>query len=127
MKSLIARGSKPLEGCQVVAIFCQFALQSLVIVCPYLVMNQSRMQRKTVFGCFVRIGLYVSQIAFGRFARKISERAEFIVTMSAQVFWSRTCVAFKLLRSLSDVHAEKREHYQLPSGMGSNLKGMLCW
>jgi hypothetical protein len=69
-------------------------------------MNQPNMWRKTVFGCFMRIGLYVSQIAFGRFARKTLERAEFIVAMTALVFWSWACVAFKLLHSLSDVHAE---------------------
>ncbi len=109
MKRCIARGLKPLEGCQVAAILCQFALQFLVIVCPYFMMNQSIMWRKTVFGCFMQIDLYVSQISFGRFARKLLERAKFIVTMSAQVFWSRACVAFRLLRSLLDVHAEKSE------------------
>jgi hypothetical protein len=62
-----------------------------------------------VFGCFMHIGLYVSRIAFVRFARKTLERAAFIMTMSAQVFWSRACVAFRLLRSLLDVHAEKSE------------------
>ncbi len=62
-----------------------------------------------MFGCFMHIGLYVSRIAFVRFARKTLERAAFIMTMSAQVFWSRACVAFRLLRSLLDVHAEKSE------------------
>jgi hypothetical protein len=93
MKRPVARGSKPLEGCQVVAILCQFSLQSSVVVRPYFVMNQGNMCRKTVFGCFMQIGLYVSRIAFGRFARKTLERAAFIVTMSTQVFWLRACVA----------------------------------
>ncbi len=83
MKRRVARGSKPLQGCQVVAILCQFFLQSLVVVRPYFVMNQSNMCRKTVFGCFMRIGLYVSRIILGRFARKTLESAAFIVTMSA--------------------------------------------
>ena len=65
------------------------------------------MCRKTVFGCFMRIGSYVSQIVVGRFARKTLEGVAFIVTMSAQVFWLRACVALRLLRSLSDVSAEK--------------------
>jgi hypothetical protein len=38
---------------------------------------------KNSLGCFIWIGLYVSRIAFGRFARKTLERATFIVTMSA--------------------------------------------
>jgi hypothetical protein len=80
------RGSKPFEGCQVAAILCQFSLPSLVVVCPYYVMNQSNMWRKTVFGCFMRICLYVSHTTFGRFARKTLERAVFIVTMTARVF-----------------------------------------
>jgi hypothetical protein len=70
-------------------------------------MNQSNMCRKTVVSRFMRIGLYVSQIALGRFAWKTSERAAFIVTMSAQVFWSWACVALRLSCSLLDVHAEK--------------------
>jgi hypothetical protein len=107
MKRRIARGLKLSEGYQVAAIHCQFSLQSLVVVRPYFVMNQSNMCRKTVFGCFVRISLYISQIALGRFVRKTSERATFIVTMFAQVFWLRACVALRLLCSLSDVHAEK--------------------
>jgi hypothetical protein len=48
-------------------------------------MNQSNMCRKTVFSCFMRIGSYVSQIALGRFARKTSERAAFMVLISALV------------------------------------------
>ncbi len=55
----------------------------------------------------MQIGLYVSQITFGRFARKTLERAAFIVTMSTRVFWSRASVALRLLHSLLDVHAEK--------------------
>jgi hypothetical protein len=82
-------------------------------------MNQLNMCRKTVSGCFMQIGLYVSQIAFGRFARKTSERAKFIVTMSARVFWLCACVALKLLRSLLDVHAEK-------SGTSSTSFGKVC-
>jgi hypothetical protein len=42
------KGSNPLEGCQVSAIFCQFSLQSLVVLRPYFVMNQSNMCRQTV-------------------------------------------------------------------------------
>jgi hypothetical protein len=34
----------------------RFSLQSLVVVCPYFVMNQSNMWRKTVFGYFMQIG-----------------------------------------------------------------------
>ncbi len=83
MKRRVARGLKPLVGCQVEAILCQFALQSLVVVHPYFIMNQSNMWRKTVFGCFMRISSYVSEIAFGRFARTTSEKAAFIVTMHA--------------------------------------------
>ncbi len=78
-------------------------------------------------GCFMLIGLYVLQIAFGRFARKTSERAAFIVSMSAQVFWSWACVAFRLSCSLSDVHAEKSRMSSPSFGIGSNLKVMLCW
>ncbi len=71
-------------------------------------MNQSNMWRNKVFSCFIWIGSYISQIAFiVRFARKTSDRAKFIVTMSAIVFWSWTCVAFRRLHLLSDVHAEK--------------------
>ncbi len=55
----------------------------------------------------MQINLYASQIAFGRFTRKISERATFIVTMSTQAFWLQACVSLRLLRSLLDVHAEK--------------------
>jgi hypothetical protein len=80
MKRHIARGSEPFEGCQVVAILCQSSLQSLVVVHPYFVMNQSNMCRKTVFGCFTWIGLHIPQIAFGRFAMKTLERAAFIVS-----------------------------------------------
>jgi hypothetical protein len=118
MKRHTARGSKPLEGCQVVAILCQFSLQSLIVVHPYFVMNQLNMCRKTVFGCFMQIGSYFSQIAFGRFTRKSSERAKFIVTMSAQVFWLRACVALRLLRSLLDVHAEKSGMLSTSFGKG---------
>ncbi len=83
MKRRVAWGSKPLEGCQVAAILCQFFSGSLVVVRLYFVMNQSNMCKKTVFDCFMQISLYVSQTAFGRFARKTLERATFIVTMSA--------------------------------------------
>ncbi len=50
-------------------------LLPIFLAIPYFVMNQSNIFRKTVFSCFMRIGLYVSQIAFGRFARKTSERS----------------------------------------------------
>jgi hypothetical protein len=70
-------------------------------------MNQSNMCRKTVFGCFMQIGSYVSRIALGRFARKSSERAAFMVTMLALVLRSRMLVAFSVSRSLSEVHVEK--------------------
>ena len=85
MKKHVARGSKLLEGYQVAAILYQFSLQSLVVLYLYFVMNQSNMWRNTVFGCFMQISSYVSQIAFGRFARKTSKKAKFIATMSAQV------------------------------------------
>ena len=75
------------EGCQSAAICCRFSSRSLVVVLPYFVMNQSNMCRKTVFGCFIRIGLYISRIAFGRFARKTSDRAAFMVMMFALVFF----------------------------------------
>jgi hypothetical protein len=55
----------------------------------------------------MRIGSYVSRIAFGIFTRKTLERAAFMVIMSAQVFWSRAFVAFRVLRSLSEVQVEK--------------------
>jgi hypothetical protein len=70
-------------------------------------MNQSNMSRKTVFGCFMQIGSYVSQIALGRFVRKKSERAAFMVTMSALVFRLRALVALSVSRSLSKLQAEK--------------------
>ena len=50
------------------------------------------MCRKIVFGCFIQVGLYISRIAFGRFARKALERAAFMVTMSALVLRSRGMV-----------------------------------
>ena len=118
MKRRVARGSKPLEGCQLVAICCQFSSRSLVVVLPYFVMSQSNMCRKTVFGCFIRIGSYVSQIAFGRFARKTSDRAAFMVTMSALVLRSRALVAFSVLCSLSELHAEKSGTELTSSGSG---------
>ena len=99
----VARGSKPSEGCQSAAIRCRFSSLSSVVVLPYFVMNQSNMCRKTVFGCFMRIGSYVSRIAFGRFARKTSDRAAFMVTMSALVFRSGVLVAFSVSRSLSEL------------------------
>jgi len=70
-------------------------------------MNQSNMCRKTVFGCFMRIGSYILPIAMGRFVRKTLERVTFMVTMSALVFWSRALVALSVSRSLSELHAEK--------------------
>ncbi len=79
-------------------------------------MNQSNMWRKTVFGCFMQIGLYVSRVAFDRFTRKTLERAKFMVIMSALVFWLRAYLAFRLSRLLLDMHAEK-------SGMSSNSSG----
>jgi hypothetical protein len=107
MKRRIARGSNPSEGCQSAAIRCQFSSQSPVVVLPYFVMNQSNMCRKTVFSCFMRIGLYVSRIALGRLVRKTSERAAFMVTMSALVLWSRALVAFSVSCLLSELQVEK--------------------
>jgi hypothetical protein len=46
------------------------------------------------------------------------ERAEFIVTMSAQDFWLQACVAFKHSRSLVDGHAEKSEMSSTSFGKG---------
>ena len=86
MKRHVARGSKPLEGCQLAAIRCQFSLQPSIVVLLYLSMNQLNMCRKTAFGCFIRIGSYVLRIAFARFARKTLDRVAFMVTMSALVF-----------------------------------------
>jgi hypothetical protein len=128
MKKRVARDQKLSDGCQVVAILSRFALQSLVIVCPYFMMNQSNMWRNTLFGCFMQISSYVLQIAFGRFVRKTSERAKFIVTVSARVFLLRPCVAFRLLHLL--VSFTRREVQNIiinPLGMGSNLKGTLDW
>ena len=81
-------------------------------------MNQSNMCRKTMFGCFMRIGSYVSQIALGRFTRKRSERAAFMVTMSALVLQSRALVAFSVSHSLSEVHVEKSGTASILSGNG---------
>ncbi len=69
-----------------------------------------------MLGSFIRIGPYVSRIAFGRFARKTLARAKFMVTISALVFWSRAWVTFRLSRLLSEVQAAK-------SGMVSTLVG----
>ncbi len=74
------------------------------------------MSRNTMFGCFMRMGLYVLQIAFERFARKMSERAAFMVLMSALVLRSRVFVAFRVSRSLSVMQAEK-------SGIASTSTG----
>jgi hypothetical protein len=71
----------------------------------------------------MRIGLYVSHFFFGRFARKTVERAAFIVTMSAQVFWSQACVALRLLCSLLDVHSEKSQTSSTSFGKGKLLEG----
>ncbi len=86
-------------------------------------MNQSNMCRKTVKGCFMQVGPYVLQIAFGRFARKTSERAAFMVMMSAQVFWSRAFVAFRVLRSLSEVQMEQSGTVSTSGGKGRKLAG----
>jgi hypothetical protein len=88
----------------------------LAVVLPYFVMNQSNMCRNTVFGCFMQMGSYVSRITFGRFARKTSERAAFMVTMSALVLRSRAFFAFRVSRLLSVVQAEK-------SGIASTSTG----
>ncbi len=84
-------------------------------------MNQSNMCRKTVFGCFMQIGLYVSQIALGRFARKTWERAAFMVTMSALVFWSWALVALSVSCSLSKLHAEKSGIESSSAGNGKKV------
>jgi hypothetical protein len=81
------------------------------------------MCRKTVFGCFMQIGSYVLRIAFGRFARKMSERVAFMVMMSAQVFWSQAFVAFRVLRSLSEVQVEKSGTASTSGGNGKQLAG----
>ena len=86
-------------------------------------MNQLNMWRKTVFGSFIRIGSYVWRIAFGRFARKTSERAAFIVTMSALVFRSRACVAFSVSRSLSELQVEKSGTASTSAGNGKKVEG----
>ena len=85
--------------------------------------NQLNMWRKTVFGCFIQIGSYVSQIALGRFARNTSESAAFMVTMSALVFQSRALVAFSLSRSLLDVHVEKSRAASTSFGKGKYVTG----
>jgi hypothetical protein len=119
----IARGLKPLEGCQSAAILCRLSLRSLAVVLPYFVMNQSNMCRNTVFGCFMQMGSYVLQIAFGRFARKTSEKAAFMVTMSTLVLGSRAFVAFRVLPSLSVVQAEKSGIASTSIGNGKKLAG----
>ncbi len=81
------------------------------------------MCRKTVFGCFMQIGSYVLLIAFGRFARKTSERAAFMVMMSARVFWLRAFVAFRVLHSLSEVQVEKSGTASTFGGNGKKLAG----
>jgi hypothetical protein len=87
-------------------------------------MNQLNMWRKTVFGCFMQIGSYVWQIAFGRFTRKTLERAAFIVTMSALVFWSWAFVAFSVSCSLYELQVEKSGTASTSFGNGKKLKGM---
>jgi hypothetical protein len=57
------------------------------------------------------------------FARKMLARAEFIVMISALVFWSRACVALRLLRSLSEVQAEKSGITSTSLENGKNLTG----
>ncbi len=74
-----------------------------------------------MFGFFIRIGLYVLQIALGRFARKTLARAEFIVMISALVFWLRACVSLRLLHSLSEVQAEKSGIASTSLGNGKKL------
>jgi len=125
MKRRVARGSNPLEGCQSAAIRCRFSSQSSVVVLPYFVMNQSNMCRKTVFGCFMRIGIgsYVSRIALSRFAKKTSERAGFMVTMSALIFRSRALVAFSVSLSLSELQAEKSGTASISFGNGKKVEG----
>ncbi len=86
-------------------------------------MNQSNMCRNTVFGCFMQMGSYVLQIAFGRFTRKMSERAAFMVTMSALVLRSQTFVAFRVSRSLSLVQVEKYGIVSTSIGNGKKLAG----
>ncbi len=86
-------------------------------------MNQSNMCRKTVFGCFMQIGLYILRIAFGRFARKTSERAAFMVMMSAQVVWSQAFVAFRVSHLLSEAEVEKSGTASTFGGNGKKLAG----
>ena len=111
------------KGLKSVGICCRFSLQSSVIVLPYFVMNQSNICRKTVFGCFMRIGSYVSQIALGRFERKTSERAAFMVTISALIFWPRALVAFSVSHSLSKLQAEKSGTASISFRNGKKVEG----
>ncbi len=76
-----------------------------------------------MFGCFMRMGSYVLQITFGRFARKMSERAAFMVTMSALVLRSRAFVAFMVLHLFSVVQAEKSGIVSTSIGNGKKLAG----
>ncbi len=71
----------------------------------------------------MQIGLYVLQIYIRRFARKTSEWVKFIVTMFALVFWLQACVAFRLWRKLSDVHAEKSGASSTSFRNGKELEG----
>jgi len=68
-------------------------------------------------------GVWLFHAAFGRFARKTSERVAFIVTMSALVFRSRAFAAFSVLRSLSELHVEKSGTASTSGGNGKKVEG----
>ncbi len=70
---------------------------------------------------FMQIGSYVSRIAVGRFTRKTSERAAFMVMMSALVFWLRALVALSVSRSLSELHVEKSGIESTSAGNGEKI------
>jgi hypothetical protein len=67
------------------------------------------------------MGSYVLRITFGRFARKTSEKAAFMVMMSALVLQSWAFVAFRVSRS-SVVQAEKSGIASTSTGNGKNCR-----
>ena len=69
---------------------------------------------------------YVLQVAFGRFARKTSERVVFILKMSALVFRSRVLVALSVSCSLSKLLLRNLGLNQLHPGTGNSEQHVHC-
>ncbi len=74
-------GGMPVNGHTLAILFVVFGF-CLAILCN----DPVNMCRNTLFGSFVQIGSYILQIALGIFARKKSERAAFMVTISNLIF-----------------------------------------